>query len=229
MISSFATKATSNTLVPLILRNATDILDICMMNKKAFEKTTETKQLWIVHPTTQKVVANIPEVEITAITDETQSNYPWIEAYTSFSKEMYVNIKQRKASSHSAIQQKPPLQEQTAQQQTTVQPQSSGEATVKTAASQQMYSVLETLHNLLLERKAHMPEGSYSSYLFSKGEEKIKKKLGEEAIELLLAKSEEEICNEAADVLYHLWVYAVEKNITPLAIVEVLYNRLQSH
>ena len=51
-----------------------------------------------------------------------------------------------------------------------------------------------------------MPEGSYTTHLFEKGLDKIRKKVGEEAVELLLARDEKDVIYESADLLYHVLV-----------------------
>jgi phosphoribosyl-ATP pyrophosphohydrolase len=66
--------------------------------------------------------------------------------------------------------------------------------------------VLSSLLAVIRGRREQMPEGSYTSYLFGEGLEKIKKKTGEEAIELILAEKPEDIVHEASDLLYHLLV-----------------------
>ena len=205
----------SNT-VPLILKNNADILDVFMMNKKAIEKTTETNFLWILHPATHKVVAHVPEVEISVVKNRSRGNHPWVEAHTLLSKNTYSHLqKNQKTIYNNSVKQESTMQQTVPQ-----------ETTAEASNSELSYSFLEKLYSILLQRKTVMPDGSYSSYLFSKGEEKIKKKLGEEAIELILAKDENELCNEAADLLYHVWIYFIEKNISPLSIIEVLHNRL---
>ena len=72
--------------------------------------------------------------------------------------------------------------------------------------------MLETLYKEALDRKKNPKEGSYTNYLFDKGLDKILKKVGEEATEVVIgAKNadKEEIANETADVLYHLAVMLV--------------------
>ncbi|MBN1647039.1 MAG: phosphoribosyl-ATP diphosphatase [Spirochaetales bacterium] len=66
--------------------------------------------------------------------------------------------------------------------------------------------ILERLVQLLKNRKQDLPEGSYTTHLFSSGIDKIRKKTGEEAIELVLARENDEIIHEAADLLYHTMV-----------------------
>lgn len=76
---------------------------------------------------------------------------------------------------------------------------------------------LDVLYDTILERKANKEEGSYTSYLFEKGLEKILKKVGEECTEVVIAsltQSKEDQVNEIGDLLYHVAVLMVEKGIT---------------
>lgn len=76
---------------------------------------------------------------------------------------------------------------------------------------------LNVLYETALDRKASPEEGSYTSYLFGKGEEKILKKVGEECTEVIIAslsQSKEDLINEFGDLFYHMVVLMVEKGIT---------------
>ena len=76
---------------------------------------------------------------------------------------------------------------------------------------------LEGLYDLLLDRKATLPEGSYTTYLFQKGLDKILKKVGEECTEVIIgAKSDDkaETVYEIADLCYHVMVLMVEMGIS---------------
>lgn len=67
------------------------------------------------------------------------------------------------------------------------------------------------------DRKTNPEEGSYTNYLFDKGEDKILKKVGEEAAEVVIAgknRSREEIAYETADLMYHLTVMLVENDMS---------------
>ena len=80
----------------------------------------------------------------------------------------------------------------------------------------------------ILDRKEHPKEGSYTNYMFDKGIDKILKKLGEEATEIIIAAKNpdpEEIKYEMADFLYHAMVLMVEKNLTWAQITEELSRR----
>jgi len=80
---------------------------------------------------------------------------------------------------------------------------------------------LEGLYALLEGRKKEMPEGSYTSYLFEKGLDKILKKIGEESTEVIVAAKggeRDETVYEIADLVYHVMVLMVEAGI-PLSEV----------
>ena len=64
--------------------------------------------------------------------------------------------------------------------------------------------VLHALAATIRERKDASPEGSYTAFLFEQGVDKIRKKVGEEAIEVITAGTAEELASESADLLYHL-------------------------
>ena len=88
--------------------------------------------------------------------------------------------------------------------------------------------MLETLYKEALDRKKNPKEGSYTNYLFDKGLDKILKKIGEEATEVVIAAKNEdpqELVYETADVLYHLLVLLVEKGVPYEAILEELASR----
>jgi len=87
---------------------------------------------------------------------------------------------------------------------------------------------LNTLENIIVQRKTEMPEGSYTTLLFKKGLNKIAQKVGEEATEVIieaLAKNNRLLKEESADLLYHLLVLFVERNISLSDILEVLQKR----
>ena len=76
---------------------------------------------------------------------------------------------------------------------------------------------LEGLYQLLQGRKKEMPEGSYTTYLFQKGLDKILKKVGEESTEVIIAgKADDkaETIYEIADLAYHVMVLMVQMGIT---------------
>lgn len=84
------------------------------------------------------------------------------------------------------------------------------------------------LYELIRGRKINMTEGSYTTYLFNSGIDKILKKIGEESSEVIIGAkngSKEEIIYELADLFYHSLVLMVEKNITLNDIKDELSKR----
>lgn len=84
------------------------------------------------------------------------------------------------------------------------------------------------LYELIKGRKINMTEGSYTTYLFNSGIDKILKKIGEESSEVIIGAkngSKEEIIYELSDLLYHSLVLMVEKNITLNDIKDELSKR----
>lgn len=78
-------------------------------------------------------------------------------------------------------------------------------------------NIMNELYNVIMDRKEHPAEGSYTNYLFDKGTEKIAKKVGEEAVETAIAaakKSKQEVIGEIADLEYHLLVLMADMGIT---------------
>ena len=88
--------------------------------------------------------------------------------------------------------------------------------------------VLEDVYGIIIDRKMHPREGSYTNYLFDKGIDKILKKIGEEATEIVIAAKNpdpEEIKYEISDFLYHMMVLMAEKGVTWEEITEELSKR----
>lgn len=88
--------------------------------------------------------------------------------------------------------------------------------------------ILEELYATIVDRKNHPKEGSYTNYLFDKGIDKILKKCGEEATEIVIAAKnpeKEEIKYEIADFLYHLSVMMVECGVNWDDVMTELANR----
>lgn len=90
------------------------------------------------------------------------------------------------------------------------------------------YAILNRLESVIAEREAEMPEGAYTTYLFEKGVDKILKKVGEEAAEVIIAaknRDPEELSNESADLLFH-WLVLLREQKLPLdEVLEVLRSR----
>ena len=77
--------------------------------------------------------------------------------------------------------------------------------------------VLQDVYDVIVDRRANPKEGSYTNYLFDKGIDKICKKVGEEAAEVIIAAknaSGSEIKYEVSDLLYHVMVLMVDQGVT---------------
>ncbi len=86
---------------------------------------------------------------------------------------------------------------------------------------------LQGLYDLLVNRKEQKPEGSYTTYLFEKGIDKILKKVGEESTEVIIAgkaDDKKETIYEIADLAYHIMVLMVQMGIS----VEDIHRELAS-
>ena len=91
----------------------------------------------------------------------------------------------------------------------------------------ELEGVLQELYAVIAERKERRPEGSYTTYLFNSGLDKILKKVGEEATETVIAAKNDDgrLPSEAADLLYHLIVLLVERGVALEEIAKELKGR----
>jgi phosphoribosyl-ATP pyrophosphohydrolase/phosphoribosyl-AMP cyclohydrolase len=90
------------------------------------------------------------------------------------------------------------------------------------------YQILRKLEQVIRDRERERPEGAYTTYLFEKGIDKILKKVGEEAAEVIIAaknRDPEELKWEAADLLYHLQVLLVEQGMPFADVLRTLEER----
>ncbi len=84
------------------------------------------------------------------------------------------------------------------------------------------------LESIIAKREKERPEGSYSTYLFTEGVDKILKKVGEEASEVIIAaknRDKEELKWESADLLYHLLVLLKEQDLPLETVLDALAQR----
>ena len=87
---------------------------------------------------------------------------------------------------------------------------------------------INKLYALIIDRKEKRPEGSYTSYLFNSGLDKILKKIAEESGEVIIAaknKSPAEIISELSDLFYHLLVLMVERGVSLAEVQAELARR----
>lgn len=87
-------------------------------------------------------------------------------------------------------------------------------------------NILDELYEVISDRQKNPREGSYTNYLLDKGMDKICKKIGEEAAEVIIAaknNSRQEITYEVADLFYHISVLLVDQKIT----LDDIYSELK--
>jgi phosphoribosyl-ATP pyrophosphohydrolase/phosphoribosyl-AMP cyclohydrolase len=104
--------------------------------------------------------------------------------------------------------------------------------TLANVAALDMGLLLQDLFQLIHERKEKRPEGSYTTYLFNSGLDKILKKVGEESAETIIAakngnsdEARKHLAAEISDLLYHLLVLMAERHMSLRDIVNELRNR----
>lgn len=102
-----------------------------------------------------------------------------------------------------------------------------GEALVEDADREDLSDAISVEQAIVLDRKKNPEAGSYTNYLFDKGEDKILKKVGEEAAEVVIAaknRDKSEIAYETADLMYHLTVMLADNDMT----WEDIYKEMKS-
>ena len=90
--------------------------------------------------------------------------------------------------------------------------------------------VFEDVYNVILDRKKNPKEGSYTNYLFDKGIDKILKKVGEEATEIVIAAKNpdpQEVKYEISDFLYHVMVLMAEKGVSWKEITKRTFKKIE--
>ncbi|MCM3765759.1 bifunctional phosphoribosyl-AMP cyclohydrolase/phosphoribosyl-ATP diphosphatase HisIE [Neobacillus niacini] len=192
-------------LVPAILQDAEtlEVLTLAYMNKESLAKTLETGETWFFSRSRQEL---------------------WHKGATSGNTQSVVGIKYDCDQDALLVQ---------------VQPRGpachtgavscfSGEGATKRTSSLADYGILQSLEKVILDRERERPEGAYTTYLFEKGVDKILKKVGEEAAEVIIAaknRDHEELKWEAADLLYHLQVLLVEQGLPFKEVLRTLEER----
>lgn len=181
------------------------ILDIVKTNEKGFNKSIENSALWVIDANTGRLLPYANTAEFLSLSRVDT----WYEC-------VY------KTDSDDEI-----CKTETSAETNTGSTSSAGvDSTSSTKSTAIMHdNFLQKLENLIKERHEKMPEGSYTTHLFNSGGEKIRKKTGEEAFELVLAKEREEIIYEAADLIYHMMVLLESENIAFSEVVEELAKR----
>ncbi|WP_312092694.1 bifunctional phosphoribosyl-AMP cyclohydrolase/phosphoribosyl-ATP diphosphatase HisIE [Niallia sp.] len=195
-------------LIPAIVQNATtkEVLTLAYMNKESLEKSLQTGETWFYSRSRQEL---------------------WHKGATSGNTQQIVEIKYDCDQDALVVFINPngPACHNGTTSCFVESIYQNKEAVETTSAD---YQILANLENIIEERDIDRPEGTYTTYLFEKGVDKILKKVGEEAAEVIIAaknRDAEELKWEASDLLYHLFVLLREQKLPFSEILQVLKDR----
>lgn len=169
-----------------------ELMDKVLMNEKGFRKSIENGILWVVHPSSERLLPYGNEARFLEL-KESEKGYEALVA-SSFTVVFPYNCGQPVENVDNSIARE--------------------EIPSENGGNLKVGSVLSELARVIKERHETMPEGSYTTHLFKSGAEKIRKKTGEEAFELVLASKRGDIVYEAADLIYHMMVLLESENIS---------------
>ncbi len=167
----------------IILDRCGKVLDLGEMNEKAYKKSLESGSLWIFYTDTGRVLPYKEGVSVNRLERAPFGYMVYLEEKVDIETAGEAN------SSSSSI---------------TIQENNNKMGSAL---------ILPRLADVISRRHEEMPEGSYTTHLFQSGADKIRKKLGEEAVEVILARGNKEIIYESADLIYHLLVLLESENI----------------
>lgn len=189
-------------LIPAIVQDAAskEVLTLAYMNKESYEKTLETKETWFYSRSRQALWHK----------GETSGNTQAVKGirYDCDQDALLVLVEPSGPACHTGSY-SCFTKEQTEEQ----------------AADR--FGIMNELERVIAERQAEMPEGAYTTYLFREGVDKILKKVGEEASEVIIAaknRDHEELKWEAADLLYHLLVLLREQSLPLDDVLDVIFG-----
>ncbi|WP_163099128.1 bifunctional phosphoribosyl-AMP cyclohydrolase/phosphoribosyl-ATP diphosphatase HisIE [Peribacillus alkalitolerans] len=191
-------------LIPAIVQDATtkEVLTLAYMNEESLQKSIETGETWFYSRSRQEL---------------------WHKGGTSGNTQQIVSMEldcDKDAIVVGVIPNGPACHNGTASCFT--------EAIYTGDGEQVDVTFLNRLEQLISEREKERPEGSYTTYLFEKGVDKILKKVGEEAAEVIIAaknRDQEELKWETADLFYHVMVLLREQGLPLQEVMEVLKKR----
>lgn len=199
-------------LIPAVVQDANtkEVLTLAYMNKESLEKSLETKETWFYSRSRQEL---------------------WHKGETSGNTQTIVQIKYD-CDQDSLVVLVEPNGPACHNGTTSCFTESLTEGSSIEASNLEEYRILQSLQEVIKLREQERPEGAYTTYLFEKGVDKILKKVGEEASEVIIAaknRDPEELKWEAADLLYHLLVLLEEQKLPFSEILKVLNKRHESH
>lgn len=193
----------ANGLVPAIVQDARtkEVLTLAYMNEESLEKTKETGETWFYSRSRQEL---------------------WHKGATSGNTQRVVSITadcDQDALVVSVIPNGPACH---------TGARSCFNETVVENETVASVEAITRLEQVIKTRFVEKPEGAYTTYLFEKGVDKIGKKIGEEATEVVIAAKNndaEELSMEAADLIYHLMVMLENQKVPFANVLEILEQR----
>lgn len=198
-------KKNSDGMVPVIVQDykTNEVLMLAYMNEEAFNKTVETGKMTYYSRSRQELW----------VKGETSSHFQYLKSLSidCDNDTLLAKVKQIGAACHTGNRSC-----------------FYTDLVKKSFENRDPYQILAGLYDVVVDRKKNPKEGSYTNYLFEKGLDKILKKCGEEATEMVIAAKNpnaEELKYEIADFLYHMTVLMVECDVDWIDIVEELAHR----
>lgn len=202
-------KFDENGLIPAIVQDAVSktVLTLAYMNRESLQKSLETKETWLWSRSRQEL---------------------WHKGATSGNTQRIVSMKADCDGDSLVVQVVPngPACHTGAYSCFAGKMLPEEETTEKSGSDR--YAILGELEQLIAEREAERPEGSYTTYLFEKGVDKILKKVGEEAAEVIIAaknRDPQELRYEASDLIFHLLVLLREQKLPLDEVLSELERR----
>lgn len=192
-------------LVPAIIQDCQtkEVLMMAYMNKEAFEKTLETGQTWFFSRSRQELWHK----------GETSGHYQNVKkiSYDCDEDTLLIEVIQYGNACHTGHK-------------------SCFYRYVKEGDKQIDHAIIYSIRDIIQDRKKNPKENSYTNYLFEKGIDKILKKVGEEASEVIIAAKnpdKEELVYEISDMIYHTLVLMEEKGVSIEDIKAELTKRFE--
>ncbi|MGE7272771.1 bifunctional phosphoribosyl-AMP cyclohydrolase/phosphoribosyl-ATP diphosphatase HisIE [Brevibacillus panacihumi] len=202
-------KFDENGLIPAIVQDAVSktVLTLAYMNRESLQKSLETKETWFWSRSRQEL---------------------WHKGATSGNTQRIVSMKADCDGDSLVVQVVPsgPACHTGAYSCFATDMLPEEESAEKSGSDR--YAILGELEQLIAEREAERPEGSYTTYLFEKGVDKILKKVGEEAAEVIIAaknRDPQELRYEASDLIFHLLVLLREQKLPLDEVLSELERR----
>lgn len=196
-------KFDENGLIPAVVQDAVskEVLTVAYMNEESLKKTLETKETWFYSRSRQKLWHK----------GETSGNTQTVQEirYDCDKDALVVLVIPNGPACHTG-------------QYSCFSKENGGQV------DGSRFDIINKLEAVIAEREAERPEDSYTTYLFEKGLDKILKKVGEEASEVIIAaknRSHDELKWEAADLLFHLLVLLREQKLPLDEVLTVLKER----